>query len=470
MFPLRSLRLHAAALLLAAAPVYAATTTPVSNDTYLSSASPAAINGALQSVLVNSTNIGLLNFSYSLPSGTTSSQIAQATLTIYTNTVTTPGTFEVRRVTKPWLEAGANYNKNITYDSTSFGSFTPAAGKFTTIDVTSLLQFWLSNPGTLYGVALVSTGGDAQFDSKENTNTSHASTLDVTLVAGSSGPGYAGTSITPNSVGTGTLNFFTQVGLAYTPGSRARAISTANISNYVEGTVTAYDRNSGALTLAADTSNGSGTVNSWSFSLAGVPGIAGFQGPQGPQGTAGSVGPQGPSGPTGPQGATGAAGGAGLVKDGNGTTIGTLISFTNAGQVTFRTSTGYVVTAYLDGTFAYSQFGWPTAGCDTGNPSYISIGGSGQRRYDRFVSFSGKANAFYAPAVQSASTHIAITLAFPYLAFENSSTTAPAGYTCTAQTNNNFGYPAEKKTPTDLGLPQLTGTPLALPSPLQLPY
>ena len=573
-----------------------AASNPVVSDTYLNSAAPTTTYGAQANVLVGNTNTGLLQITPVVRAGTTSAQVAQATLTLFVNGVNTAGTIDVRRVTKSWGEGAVNYSKNITYDSTSYGTVTAStAGKFVTVDITALVQYWLANPGTNLGVMLVSSGADVSFDSKENNLTAHAATLDVTLVnsgpqgpagpmgvqgpAGPSGPqgligptgatgaagtpgatgatgatgaigpqgpigatgaigpqgpigatgpigpqgqigatgaigpqgptgltgaigpqgpagstgdtgatgasgtngaGYYATSISNVTPGLGSKTFTTQAGLAYVAGSRARAFYTGSPGVYVEGTVTSYSGTT--LVINSDLYNGTVTPTSWTFTIAGTPGVQGPQGvagptgatgatgatgPQGPTGATGAVGPQGPSGPTGPQGPTG-AGGASIVKDGSGNTLGTLISFTTAGLVTFKTSAGYVVAAYLDGSIPVNQFGRATASC-SGDPSNISIGGQGQRRYDRVVYYSGTANAFYVAQVQNVSTHIAITQQFSYMAFENSSTSAP-GYTCTAQSNNNYGYPAIKMTAADLGIPSATGTPLALPSPLVLPY
>jgi hypothetical protein len=366
MFVPRPTRLLAA-MLLAAVPAFASST-PTNGDTYLNSAAASTAFGAQPAILVNGTSTGLFQFAQSLPVGTIASQIAQATLTVYVNTLNSAGTFEVRRVTRTWAEGGASFSKNITYDATSYGTFSAgAAGKYFTVDVTALVQYWIANPGTNFGLALISTGGDVALDSKENTSTAHTAAL---------------------------------------------------------------------------------------------------------QGAQGLVGPVGPSGPVGPQGPAGSSGGAAVVKDGNGTVIGTFLAVSNTGVVSFRTSTGYVINAYLDGAIPNGQFGWSVANCgdsNTTDPSYISIGSANSKRYDRFVSFSAKSNSFYAPVVQNSSTHIAITVPFTFSSFENTSSSNPGAYVCSAGGSNN-GFPTEKRTVTDLGVPSATGTPLAFPAPLQLPY
>lgn len=82
--------------------------------------------------------------------------------------------------------------------------------------------------------------------------------------------GYAATSLSPATIGLGSVSFTTQAGLAYRAGARARASSTADTSDYMEGLVTSY---SGAtLTIDVSLVNGSGTFSSWNLSLAGDPG------------------------------------------------------------------------------------------------------------------------------------------------------------------------------------------------------
>ena len=65
-------------------------------------------------------------------------------------------------------------------------------GAFVAVDVTSLVQGWISSPATNFGLALSAGTAMVQFDSKENDLTAHAPTLDVELVdtgpTGATGP------------------------------------------------------------------------------------------------------------------------------------------------------------------------------------------------------------------------------------------------------------------------------------------
>ncbi|MET4794608.1 hypothetical protein ABIF64_006786 [Bradyrhizobium japonicum] len=83
---------------------------------------------------------------------------------------------------------------------------------------------------------------------------------------GSTGAGYGGTSTTSLAIGTGSKAFTTQAGLAYTNGARVRASSGAN---WLEGVAT-YGGTT--LTITSDKTNGSGTLASWTFNVAGQPG------------------------------------------------------------------------------------------------------------------------------------------------------------------------------------------------------
>jgi hypothetical protein len=77
------------------------------------------------------------------------------------------------------------------------------AGAYATVDVTVLVQGWISVPATNNGVALTAGTAVVQFDSKENDLTGHAGVLDVTLVStGPAGaPGPAGPMGPAGSVG-----------------------------------------------------------------------------------------------------------------------------------------------------------------------------------------------------------------------------------------------------------------------------
>jgi hypothetical protein len=95
--------------------------------------------------------------------------------------------------------------------------------------------------------------------------------------AGPAGAGYSATSVTTIALTTGTKVFGTQSGLAYVEGAPIRAISVADPSSYLEGTVASYTSGPGGNFLTVDATRvvGSGSRNSWSFSLTGATGATG---------------------------------------------------------------------------------------------------------------------------------------------------------------------------------------------------
>jgi hypothetical protein len=202
-----------------------------------------------------------IRFSLSpLPTGLTSSNISSATLILFANNVTTAGDFDVYLVSGAWTE------DTITWATapalgTKIASAVPvtASGDYSLVNVASAVQDWLSGTAN-NGLALVPTAGspiDVDFDSKENTTTSHAPAISVALVStGPQGP--------PGSPGA--------TGPAGLPGP----IGPPGVTG-AQGPV----------------------------------GAAGAQGPIGPPGVTGAQGPVGAAGPTGAVGATGAVGPAG---------------------------------------------------------------------------------------------------------------------------------------------------------------
>lgn len=90
---------------------------------------------------------------------------------------------------------------------------------------------------------------------------------------------FVGTSTSSLAIGTGSKTFATQAGEQYTAGVFMIAVSQANSANWMAGQVTSYNSGTGSLVLNITNTGGSGTLNDWNLSLAGIPGV------QGPAGT-----------------------------------------------------------------------------------------------------------------------------------------------------------------------------------------
>jgi len=94
-----------------------------------------------------------------------------------------------------------------------------------------------------------------------------------TSYIGPNGVGYSGvTSGTPILIGTGTKTFAVASTGAFVIGDRVRVINIA--TNWVEGTITGLITNT-SITVDVDQTSGTGTLSSWTVSIAGIPGTVG---------------------------------------------------------------------------------------------------------------------------------------------------------------------------------------------------
>ena len=350
----------AAAAALAASSAYA-TEAVVSGDTYVSSSYPTNNFGYQSNLHVNSSSTALIVFDLSsVPSATASSQISKATLWLYVNRINSSGAFSLKPVTSTWSELAVTYN-TIPALGSAMTTFTPTvAQQFVAVDVTTLVQGWVTTPSSNYGIALSTASGSILFDSKENGETSHMAKLDITLAnQGSQGaqgpqgatgaPGATGPQGPQGMVGatgatgaTGTAGSSGPVGATGPQGSPVAFRGVWNTgSTYAIGDTVSESGNS-YIAIAAGTAEdpatdvGSGTSGTyWALlakkgdagdvgatgsagavgpqGLQGLSGATGAAGPQGQQGLTGATGPQGLQGTVGATGATGASGPAGDV-------------------------------------------------------------------------------------------------------------------------------------------------------------
>ena len=184
-----------------------ATDVALTGDAHVSLTRSTTNFGTLANLYVGNGNTALLQFDLStLPAGLTAGQISRATLTVFVNRVNTGGTVSLSPVTSAWSESAVTY-ATIPAIGPPVNGFTAAtAGQYVTLDVTSLVQGWVTAPATNFGLALTSTVANVLLDSKENDETGHAATLDITVTSiGATGPqgpqGPAGVPGTPGVPG-----------------------------------------------------------------------------------------------------------------------------------------------------------------------------------------------------------------------------------------------------------------------------
>ena len=159
----------------------------LTGDTYISTARPANPFGLATTLSVAAGNTTYLQFNLplGLPAGTLGTDVAKATLKLYANSVVAGGTMTLRQLPSLWNE-GTMTNDTALVLGTQVGSkaiVLADQGKWVVIDVTALVQTWLTTPVTNpSSLALVSTLGlNVVFDSKENVITSHEPVLEINL-------------------------------------------------------------------------------------------------------------------------------------------------------------------------------------------------------------------------------------------------------------------------------------------------
>jgi hypothetical protein len=366
-----------AGLWAAALPAFAVEATLVA-DAHVNSARPAVNSGAISNLNVGGGYTALLQFDLStLPAGTTAAQVSRATLRLYCNRMDTAGLVSLQPVNASWGEYSVTYGTLPSLGGAAQVVSVVQAGAYVVVDVTGLVQGWISAPSTNNGVALTAGTAVVQFDSKENDLTGHAAVLDVALASagatGATGPagpaGPVGPSGATGAVGpagpagapglsfegayaagsTYALNdVVTYSGSSFvsltggnrgnTPGVAAQwAVlaqggtgsggtsgaglgyqgTYASATNYALNDVVTYQGSSYVSLVVANHGNTPGlSPGDWGVLALGAVGIQGPVGPAGAQGLQGLTGPAGAQGPTGATGAAGAPGLPGLVYQG----------------------------------------------------------------------------------------------------------------------------------------------------------
>ncbi len=210
-------------------------------DAHVTGAQAGMNFGTLTNLEVGNGYTTLVAFDLStLPSGTTAAQVSRATLRLFANRVDTAGTLTLQPLQGTWGEYSVTAGAMPTL-GTAVGTAGPilAAGSYVTVDVTAVVQGWITAPGTNFGLALTAGSAVVQLDSKENDLTSHPATLEISLVSrGPAGPA--------------------------------------------------------GMTGATGSAGATGATGAQ-----GPTGVTGLQGPAGPAGAPGAVGAMGPAGPVG---------------------------------------------------------------------------------------------------------------------------------------------------------------------------
>ena len=178
-----------------------AATYHVSDDTFINNATPATVYGSALGISVANTSAerrGYLRFNLAgLPVGLTLNEIASARLRLWVKSVSASGRIDVYQVTSSWSEASLNASNIPNMDAAPIASFNVSsanARRYLDIDVLpAMTGLLLQN----HGLALVSAGGKAEFDSREIQSTqpeqtSNAAHLEIELIGPQGEPGQQG--------------------------------------------------------------------------------------------------------------------------------------------------------------------------------------------------------------------------------------------------------------------------------------
>jgi hypothetical protein len=264
---------------------------PLVGDTYVSSGAPAGNFGTAANIVIAPGNAGLVQFDLSaIPP---SSTVAKAYLRVYVNKVVTGGALGFSVVTSPWSETTVNAGNQPSASSSFATASASVANDFILVDVTAQAQAWLAVPATNFGIEIAGTGSaSVQLDTKENTATSHAAELELSIAGPAGATGSTGPAGPTGSTGlTGATGATGPAGPVGATGPAGAAGAT------------------GPTGAAGPQGPPGATGPTGAQGLAGPTGPTGATGPQGPAGTL--PGPTGARGPTGPAGATGATGARG---------------------------------------------------------------------------------------------------------------------------------------------------------------
>jgi Collagen triple helix repeat (20 copies) len=173
---------------------------------------------------------------------------------------------------------------------------------FISMDATAAVQGWISTPGSNNGFMIIGNSTTSvQFDSKENTTTSHPATLTIVLASsGPTGPTGAASTVAGPTGPTGATGATGAAGAASATGATGPTGAA--------GTNGATGPTGAASTVAGPTGATGANGTNGATGPTGANGTNGATGPTGANGTNGATGPTGANGTNGATGPTGANG------------------------------------------------------------------------------------------------------------------------------------------------------------------
>jgi hypothetical protein len=252
-----------------------ADTLPVAADSQTNSASVRALAGNLPTLTVRSQATGgtlIPHAQFDLSALPANATIAKAVLRVWASAVTKSGDVQVVPVMEPWSEAALSSSiaPALGASVATFRVELTSKRNYVSVDVTSLVQDWMSGALDNNGLALVGVVPvQVAINSKENAASSHPMELEVALT--SVGPQGQDGAVGPQ-------------GPQGDPGPQ------------------------GPVGPQGPTGPQGPQGDPGAVGATGPQGATGAQGPQGAAGPAGPQGAVGPQGPVGPQGATGPQG------------------------------------------------------------------------------------------------------------------------------------------------------------------
>jgi len=164
-------------------------------DTYVTSATSSLNFDSAQVLNVNQQSLTLLSFPLSaLPTGTVPAKISKATLQLWVDSSSRKptGSISVYAATGAWNTASVTYSTRPSIGRSPLVTQPLLGGTnyYLEIDVTAQVKNWIASPASNLGLVVVAASStptvDVAFNSKENTVTSHAPILDVTMTSGGS--------------------------------------------------------------------------------------------------------------------------------------------------------------------------------------------------------------------------------------------------------------------------------------------